>query len=149
MEEDSELSDYPGEDMDGDLGETGQLSPTQTSPGQESDAQQQHMREFIQATQSNGAGTNSQTMKEGGSIENQISESSPEISKTDGYVDGGSSSSLEDSPVSPERQEIDMRDPNLLQNLNRKAQEISEHLSRMNAGTSPYNEESSIEESEV
>lgn len=49
MEEDgeSELSDYPGEedmedmgedDIDGDLGETGEVSPTQTSPDRDSNA---------------------------------------------------------------------------------------------------------------
>lgn len=43
-DDDSELSDYPGEDEDlgeemeeGDFGETGQISPTQTTPGKESD----------------------------------------------------------------------------------------------------------------
>jgi len=45
MDEDSELSDYPGEgmedDMDGDFGETGQLSPTQTSPDRDSTSKQE------------------------------------------------------------------------------------------------------------
>ena len=41
INEDSELSDYPGEEMgediEGDFGDTGQISPTQTSPDRDSD----------------------------------------------------------------------------------------------------------------
>jgi len=76
--------------------------------------------------------------KEGGSIEDMyrnmnqqfnrrdmVTESSPDMSKTDGvsgYIDGDDipSSSLADSPISPQKRDIN--DPNLLQNLNMKAQ---------------------------
>jgi len=33
--------------------------------------------------------------------------------------------------MSPERQNIDMGHPDLLQNLNRKAQQINDHLAKM------------------
>ena len=56
---------------------------------------------------------------------NDGSESSPMMSKTDqpsGYIDGDSS--LQESPMSPDQ-------PDLLHNLNVKAQQINDHLARM------------------
>lgn len=84
--------------------------------------------------------------KEGGSLDelsinenpyNNMTESSPEISKTDqepsAYIDGDMpSSSFQDTPMSSHQQiEEDINDPHLVQNLNQKAQQISEHLQRM------------------
>lgn len=62
-EEDSELSEYPGEgedlmeEMEGDFGETGQISPTQTSPEKESDFENnrsENLRNFMNQAQPAG-----------------------------------------------------------------------------------------------
>ena len=75
-EDDSELSDYPGEEEDlndgeeieGDFGETGQISPTQTSPDRESDFmhnKSENMRNFMNQAQPAGP------MDDGSQIEMQ------------------------------------------------------------------------------
>lgn len=171
-DEESELSDYPGEEdmegmddmdmgegdeLDGDFGETGQISPTQTSPGGESDNNKsENIRNFMHHAQPGaGIGDPSPQMhmqrvlesndptheKEGGSVEDHSyrpnpyandTESSPEITKTDAepsaYIDGeeGMSSSLQDTPLSPDMDQNDqdlsnLNDPNLIQNINKKA----------------------------
>lgn len=190
-DEESELSDYPGEEdmdgmddmdmadgedagedggeeMDGDLGETGQISPTQTSPDRESDDnnKSENIRNFMhQAQPAAGIMDPSPQMqvhrvqdsndptheKEGGSVEDPSSrpnpyandtESSPEITRTDAepsaYIDGeeGFTSSLQDTPLSPDmdqnQQDLNnLDDPNLIQNLNKKAQQITDHLMKM------------------
>lgn len=152
--EDSELSDYPGEDEDlgeemedGDFGETGQISPTQTTPEKESDYENnksENIRQFMDQAQPGSMhiqnmGQNDQSEdKEGGSIDqftnrenpyNNITESSPEISKTDAdqsnYPGGDDmpSSSFQDTPMSS--QNIEPMDVNNIQELNMKAQQIA------------------------
>ena len=79
---------------------------------------EQNMQEFNQKQLRKSEGTEDQ--EEGGSIEvyqnnvqykanDMVTESSPDMSKTDGFIDDGDdipSSSLADSPISPQKREM-------------------------------------------
>lgn len=93
--------------------------------------------------------------KEGGSLDDYRSESSPEISKTDAdpsaYIDGEEgTSSFQDTPYSRTDQNQDLNhidDPNLIQNLNKKAQQITDHLKKMKEAANIASEEDNYSES--
>lgn len=173
MDDDSDLSDYPGEgedlgeDMEGDFGETGQISPTQTSPERDSDYEHNrtdNIRNFMNQAQPAGGEhyphSNREEItedKEGGSLDeltqnenpyNNMTESSPEISKTDAdqpsaYLDGDEpTSSFQDTPMSS-MQGGDLNDVNTIQSLNNKAQQIQNHLEQMKQRERQMNEEES------
>ena len=96
---------------------------------------EQNMQEFNQKQLRKSEGTEDQ--EEGGSIEvyqnnvqykanDMVTESSPDMSKTDGFIDDGDdipSSSLADSPISPQKREMN--------DIVVHQQQINSHLQKM------------------